>query len=193
MNLATSLGLYAAISKKLDGNLVFPGSEAFYTCFDSFTFSRLHADFNLWAALEPKCANQAFNVVNGDNESWQNMWPKLAKRVGAHIPRNQFQIGVGDDPGSVVELAEKPPLHEVAAEIGLENNLQRSKVEQKIDLVKWSQRADVQETWKKLLDEQGLDKDAFDKATWGFLGFVLGRSYNIVISMSKARKLGWTG
>jgi hypothetical protein len=25
------------------------------------------------------------------------------------------------------------------------------------------------------------------------LGFVLGRNYDIVISMSKARKLGWTG
>lgn len=39
----------------------------------------------------------------------------------------------------------------------------------------------------------GLEKDAFEKATWDFLDFVLGRNYNIVISKSKARKFGWTG
>lgn len=193
MNLTASLGLYSAISKKLDGNLMFPGSEAFYTMFDSFTDSRLHAQFNLWAALEKRCGNQAFNVVNGDNESWQNMWPKLAKRFRCHIPRNQFNVGVGEDPGSVMDLAEVPPIGDNAASIGLENNVSRSKVEQKIDLVKWSQREDVQKAWAELQQEHGLDKEAFEKATWGFLGFVLGRNFNIVISMSKARRLGWTG
>ena len=47
--------------------------------------------------------------------------------------------------------------------------------------------------WEKLQAREGLEKDAFEKATWGFLGFVLGRNYNVVISMSKARKYGWTG
>ena len=140
MNLATSLGLYCTISKELDGNLMFPGSETFYTLFDSFTYSRLHASFCLWAALEPKCGNQSFNVVNGDVESWQNMWPKIAKRIGCHIPRNQFRVNVGKNADSVMPLAEKPPLAEVAAQIGLEGNLRQNNVEQKIDLIKWSQR-----------------------------------------------------
>ena len=193
MNLATSLGLYCTVSKELDGNLMFPGSEAFYTLFDTFTSSRLHASFNLWAALEPKCGNQAFNVVNGDVESWQNMWPKLARRYKCHIPRNQFRVDVGKDADSTMMLAEKPPLAQVAVEIGLEGNLKRNKVEQKIDLVKWSQREDVKQAWEKLAKEQGLDGEAFGKATWGFLGFVLGRDYNVVQSMSKARKFGWNG
>ena len=193
MNLATSLGLYAAISKQIDGNLIFPGSETFYTLFDSFTYSRLHAQFNLWAALEPKCSNEAFNVVNGDTESWQNMWPKLANRFKCHIPRNQFHIDVGKDAGSVAMLAEQPPLAEMAAQLGLEGNLRQNKVEAKIDLVKWSQRQDVKEAWEELVKEHGLDKGAFEKATWGFLGFVLGRDYPVVASMSKARRLGWTG
>ncbi|KAL9103957.1 MAG: hypothetical protein Q9163_001063 [Psora crenata] len=193
MNLATSLGLYTAISKELDGNLIFPGSEVFYTLFDSFTYSRLHAQFDLWAALEPKCSNQAFNVVNGDNESWQNMWPKLAKRFNCHIPPDQFHFRVSEDAGSMMELAEKPPIAETAAERGLENNVPRGKVEQKIDLIKWSKRLDVRGAWEKLCERDGLEKDSFEKATWGFLGFVLGRNYSAVISMSKARKFGWTG
>jgi hypothetical protein len=38
-----------------------------------------------------------------------------------------------------------------------------------------------------------LEKDIFHKATWDFLGFVLGRNYDLMISMSKAREAGWTG
>lgn len=51
----------------------------------------------------------------------------------------------------------------------------------------------MKKAWDKLASSHGLGKDAFEKATWGFLGFMLGRDYNLVISMSKARKLGWTG
>jgi hypothetical protein len=40
---------------------------------------------------------------------------------------------------------------------------------------------------------EALKKEAFEKATWDFLGFVLGRTYNVVSSMSKARNAGWTG
>ncbi|KAL8652498.1 MAG: hypothetical protein Q9226_004250 [Calogaya cf. arnoldii] len=47
MNSGTSIGIYAAVSKELGGQLVFPGSETFHTCFDCFTYSRLHAQFNL--------------------------------------------------------------------------------------------------------------------------------------------------
>jgi hypothetical protein len=60
-------------------------------------------------------------------------------------------------------------------------------------LEKWSQRSDVVQAWERIAEKHGLQKDAFEKATWDFLGFVLGRKYDLVISMSKARKAGWTG
>ena len=192
MNLTTSLGFYAAVCKELGGELPFPGSEKFYTLFDSFTYSRLHAQFNLWAALEPKCGNQAFNIVNGDCESWQNMWPKLAKRFGCHVPPDQFAKPTGDE-GSVMELSKNPPIADLAKQIGLEGKIEPGKVEQRIDLIKWSQKDEAKKAWEKLAQREGLEKDGFEKATWGFLGFVLGRNYNLVISMSKARRLGWTG
>ena len=190
MNLATSVGLYAAISKELGGMFIFPGSETFYRLFDSFTYSRLHASFNLWAALEPKCSNQAFNVVNGDNESWQNLWPKLALKFGCKIPADQFDVPAE---GSTMKLAERPPLADLAPQLGLAGRVGQGEVQQRVDLMKWSQREDVKKAWKALAERDGLEKDGLEKATWGFLGFVLGRNYNIVISMSKARKLGWTG
>lgn len=93
----------------------------------------------------------------------------------------------------MVELAEEPPLKEMAVEVGLEGNLERGRVEQKIDLVKWSRREDVKEAWEVLVREKGVQGDGLEKATWGFLGFVLGRNYSVVASMSKARRFGWDG
>ena len=201
MNLATSLGIYCAVTKEVGQELVFPGSPEFYTSFDSFTSSTLHARFCVWAALSesPKVSNQAFNVVNGDVESWQNMWPKLAKKFGLKVPERMFtpheDIGQMDDHGSVVKLHQYPPITEFAAERGLKDTraATQSFVQQKIDLAKWSQREDVKEAWKKVAGTHGLDQSAFESATFGFLGFVLGRNFDIVISMNKARSAGWTG
>ncbi|KAI9680842.1 MAG: hypothetical protein M1817_004282 [Caeruleum heppii] len=191
MNLTTSIALYAAITKELGRPLGFPGSEAFYTKFDSFTYSKLHAQFQVWAALEPRAGNEAFNVVNGDSESWQNMWPKLAERFRCRVPEDQFSGPAPDS--SVMKLAERPPIAELAPRMGLANRVHQGAVEQRIDLVKWSQNDEVKNAWARLAERDGLQKDSFEKATWSFLGFVLGRNYDLTISMSKARKLGFTG
>lgn len=202
MNLVTSIGLYCAITKELGQDLVFPGSPEFYTKFDSFTSSTLHAQFNLWAALESKekVGNQAFNVVNGDVQSWQNFWPRLAKKFGLKIPETMFteqeQAGVmSPKDGSVMELHPNPPLTEMAASMGLKDTkyTAQSRVEAKIDLVKWAKRSDVKQAWDHLAEREGLEHDAFEKATWTFLVFELGRNFDIIISMSKARRAGWTG
>jgi nucleoside-diphosphate-sugar epimerase len=208
MNLSSAVALYALVSKELspDG-LVFPGSPDFYTKFDSFTNSKLHAEFCAWAALEPRAANQAFNVVNGDVESWQNLWPKIADYFGTKVKPDQFKSAyssgissslsklIGGDASSTMDMAAQPPISVEASTIGLEGTpaLQPNKVEQQIDLVKWSQRSDVKEAWERIAEREGLDKENFDKATWGFLGFCLGRKFDLVISMSKARECGWTG
>lgn len=206
MNLATAIALYALVSKELDAKdegLVFPGSPTFYTKFDCFTNSKLHGRFCTWAALEPRAANEAFNVHNGDTESWQNLWPKVAAYFGGKVKPNQFAASTGSsilkyvagDACSTSKLAPEPPVSERAEELGLQGTpaLEQSVVEQHIDLEKWAQRSDVKQAWDRIADQHNLQHDAFEKATWGFLGFVLGRKYDLVISMSKARKAGWTG
>ncbi|KAJ4351000.1 hypothetical protein N0V95_004234 [Ascochyta clinopodiicola] len=197
MNLATAIALYALISKDLDANnegLVFPGSPSFYTKFDCFTSAKLHAQFCTWAALESGTANEAFNVVNGDAESWQNLWPKVANYFGSKVKPSQFRSNAGDA-SSRSKLAPEPPATVHSSTAGLDGTpaVTQSTVEQHVDLEKWSQRQDVKDAWSRIAEREGLEKDAFDKATWGFLGFALGRNYDIVISMSKARKAGWTG
>ena len=192
MNLSTALALYASVTKELAEPFVFPGNERFYRGFDSFTASGLLGNFSVWAALEPGCGNQAFNVVNGDVDSWQTLWPRMAQRWGVEVPEDMFAV----EPrvkGSATELHENPPIMDAATGIGLKNCLQRGVVETRIDLEKWAQRKEVKEAWERIAERDGLEKEAFGKATWGFLGFVLGRKYDIVVTMRKARKYGWTG
>ncbi|KAK4233580.1 nad dependent epimerase dehydratase family protein [Achaetomium macrosporum] len=193
MNLATALGLYAVVSKELGNKeLPFPGSEAFYTGFGVFTSSRLHAEFCEWAALEPRAGNEAFNVVNGDVESWQNLWPRVAQRFGMGVKPDQFR---DDAPlATSAPMAPKPPLSVVARDVGLVGVAdQPSKLEARVDLVKWSQQQDVKAAWRRLSETEGLQEDAFEKATWWFLKLVLGRNFSVVQSMRKARAMGWTG
>ena len=79
--------------------------------------------------------------------------------------------------------------------LGLEGSaaLEPSYLESRIDVTRWSQRPEVKAAWEQAAAREGLDKEAFEKATWGFLVFQLGRPFDLLISMSKARAYGWTG
>lgn len=151
MNLSLALALYATVTKELGQDLVFPDSPEFYTKFDCFTSSKLHAQFCAWTALEPKAANEAFNVINGDTESWQNMWPNVASHFGLKAKPNQFSSTTNLESSSAT-LHEKPPVSTLAPTLGLANHAltQPSKVEQQIDPTKWPQRDDVKEAWKRV-------------------------------------------
>jgi len=200
MNLATALGLYASIFSSASENkeLAFPGCKDNYMAFNNWTSSKLHAEFCEWAALEPKAGNEAFNVVNGDTESWQNLWPKLCERYGAKVPVSMFSKDgkYKDFESTYVDMATPPPLWHYAEKIGLDpeevkNN--HSFLHQQIDLDKWAKRPEVVKQWEQVRDRFSLHQQTWDNATWVFLGFLLGRGYSCVTTMSKARALGWTG
>ncbi|OBT46792.1 hypothetical protein VE00_01989 [Pseudogymnoascus sp. WSF 3629] len=192
MNLSTSLGIYATINKEINQELPFPGGENFYTRFDTFTSSKLHAKFALWAILAPKAANRAFNVVNGDVQSWQNLWPKLAARFKCKIPADQFTC---PSPLASSTTLSRPPIDALASEIGLKGTaaVKPSTLDQRIKLSEWSKDDKVKKVWDDIAAREGLEQKAFEQATWAFLDFVLGRSYDLVLNMTEARKMGFEG
>lgn len=190
MSLTTALGIYATITKELSLPFTFPGSADFYTRFDCFTSARFHAVFCLWASQEQGCSNEAFNVVNGDTQSWQTLWPLLAKRFDLKVPAQQFKSGQHE---KVVPLIERPPVADHAENMGIADRVRRGEVQMSVDLEKWASREDVKAAWERVAKREGLQEDALQKATWFFLNFVLGRNYDVVISMNKARRHGFTG
>lgn len=85
MNLTLALAVYAAMSKDLGIPLRFPGTPTAYDILLEVTDAGLLARATVWAATEPKCANQAFNINNGDQFRWSEMWPKIARMFDLEV------------------------------------------------------------------------------------------------------------
>lgn len=79
MNLAMVIAVYAAISKELGIPLRFPGKPGAYDSLLEMTDAGLLARATVWAATDERCANQAFNINNGDLFRWNEMWPRIAR------------------------------------------------------------------------------------------------------------------
>ncbi len=118
MNMAATLGAYAAICKETGKPFVFPGSpEQFTACVD-VTDGRILAKQLAWAATTPAAANQAFNVTNGEVFRWNWMWPQLAANLG---------LPAGAYPGKPTPLVEsmagmEPVWDKIVAAKGLKSN-----------------------------------------------------------------------
>ncbi|SDW35227.1 SDR family oxidoreductase [Paenibacillus sp. PDC88] len=79
MNLAMVIAIYASMSKELGLPLRFPGKPGAYNSLLEMTDANLLARATVWAATDERCANQAFNITNGDLFRWNELWPKIAK------------------------------------------------------------------------------------------------------------------
>jgi nucleoside-diphosphate-sugar epimerase len=85
MSIVTIIATYAAIAKELGLPLRFPGKPGAYTALYQVTDSEHFARAALWAASEKACANEAFNVTNGDLFRWQYLWPSFARDFGMEL------------------------------------------------------------------------------------------------------------
>ncbi len=87
------IAVYAAVQSELGLPLDFPGSAQGYAVRTQFTDIGLLARAIVWMAGEPRCANQAFNVVNGDCPRWSALWPEFARNLGISPgPPRDFDI-----------------------------------------------------------------------------------------------------
>lgn len=107
------IAVFAAVQRELGLALDFPGTGRAYECRTQFTDLRLLARAAVWMATEPRCANQAFNVVNGDRPRWSELWPRFAAWFGMKpgVPRS-MSLGA--------YMADKAPVWErIVAKHGL--------------------------------------------------------------------------
>ena len=78
MNLVMVIAIYAVLSKEMGLPLRFPGKLGAYDKLLDLTDAGLLARATVWAATNSQCANQAFNITNGDLIRWNDLWPKIA-------------------------------------------------------------------------------------------------------------------
>lgn len=90
LNIITALGVFAAISREYGMPLRFPGGPQ---RIGEATDARLIAKAMAWAGTSPQCANQIFNITNGDVYVWENIWPRLAELFGMEMaPPHPFSL-----------------------------------------------------------------------------------------------------
>ncbi len=98
MNMGVTLAVYAAICRETGRPFVFPGSPEQYNAVTDVTDARILARHLEWASVTPEAANEAFNIVNGDQFRWRRMWAIVAEGLG---------VEPADYPGHPTPLVEQ--------------------------------------------------------------------------------------
>jgi nucleoside-diphosphate-sugar epimerase len=166
LNEALTIAMYFLICRELGAEAPMPTNQRYWEGTEDVSYAPLIADLTIFVSTRESCANEAFNVTNGDYFSWRYMWPRLA---------------------DVFRAKAKSEQHFVKA-VPREGDLQLE-----WSLAEWCQ--DKRQVWDDLCDRQGLPdaKATFDLAGWEVGDFLFQRTWSATLSVNKARRYGWTG
>ena len=93
MNLPLVVAMYAVISRELGLPLQHPGTAGNWHALYQATDATLLAKAIVWMATDARCANEAFNITNGDLIRWENLWPQIAGYWGMQTgPRRRINL-----------------------------------------------------------------------------------------------------
>ncbi|KAG6782842.1 (S)-8-oxocitronellyl enol synthase CYC2-like [Populus alba x Populus x berolinensis] len=124
MNLIVTISVYAAICKHEGAPLIFPGTKEAWNGYAIASDANLIAEHEIWACVEPKAKNEAFNINNGDLFKWKHLWTVLAQEYGIE----KYGFVEGESSVTFAEkMKDKGPVWE---EIVKKNQLLSNKLEQ---------------------------------------------------------------
>ena len=116
LNLISTLSVYAAIKKELGLPLTWPGKPGAFSSLYQASDSGLLARAMTWMATTPECADEAFNITNGDFFRYENLWPAFADYFG-------MEAGGVKQEDLTVFMADKEPVwNAIVEKYGLEKN-----------------------------------------------------------------------
>jgi nucleoside-diphosphate-sugar epimerase len=166
MNSALTFALYLMVCKELGTEAKMPTNQIYWAGYDDVSDSRLIADLTIYASTNPKCANEAFNVTNGDYFTWKYMWPRLAEYFGATASSDQ------------VFTKPMPAIGTTQLDLSF---------------AQWAE--DKREVWDRICERAGTPsaKATWDAGTWSYQDWVFQRTWSATLSINKAREYGWTG
>ncbi|RLN41201.1 3-oxo-Delta(4,5)-steroid 5-beta-reductase [Panicum miliaceum] len=174
-NVVSSLCVYAAICRKEGAALRWPGSRVAWEGFSDACDAELVAEHALWAALELRCNNEAFNCTNGDVFKWKQLWPALAKHFAV-----EWSGYDGEDRRFKLEEA-MAGKEAVWTEIVRENGLLETKLD---DITTWWSVDGVINADQEQVDTMNKSKEL------GFFGFRhTVRSFDSWITKLKANRI----
>ena len=101
----TILAAYGSIAAHLGAPLCFPGKPGAFSALYQTTEANFLAEAMAWIATAGQCANEAYNVTNGDFFRWEQIWPAFAAFFGVE----PGPVATAD---LVAYMADKGPLWE---------------------------------------------------------------------------------
>lgn len=149
-NVALVIAVHASLARERGTPFFFPGSENAFHARTQFTFVPLLARAVEWMAGEPRCANQSYNITNGDSPRWSELWPRFAAYFGVEAggPRR-------------MRLA---------------------------DAVN-----DNESAWQALVARRGLEPVTLaERVLWPYADYLFAPEWDIISSVSKARRDGFS-
>lgn len=139
MNAAFPLAVYAAVSKKLNQPLEFPGDITSWQANQSTSSAMMNAYMEEWAVLlGPQ--DQKYNTCDSSAFAWEKCWPRIAGWYGIEWTGPQK-----DEDCKAVETAFVPRGY------GPKGVTRR-----KFSTAEWAKRDDVKKAWAELAEEHGL-------------------------------------
>ena len=85
MSWATTVALYFSLQAYLGAEAVFPGSSILYNNRQHMSSATCIAEFSLFMATNPKAANEAFNIVDGVDTTFRDVWEYLGQLFGVKV------------------------------------------------------------------------------------------------------------
>ncbi|KAK8015766.1 3-oxo-Delta(4-5)-steroid 5-beta-reductase [Apiospora marii] len=168
LNVGLTMAVYFLICRELGTEAPMPTNRRYWEGADDATYAPLIADLAVFVSTRRECANEAFNVTNGDTFCWRRMWPRIAASLGARADSEQ---------------GFERPAPEEGGELQLDG----------WGFGEWCR--DKRAVWDELCERQGLPgaKATFDLAGWDIGDFLFRRTWSATLGMDKARRYGWTG
>ncbi|MDA1117530.1 MAG: SDR family oxidoreductase [Proteobacteria bacterium] len=84
-NLVSTIGAWAALCAERGSALDFPGSARCYAALTELSDATQLARAIVWMAGAPAARNQAYNVSDGCQFRWQELWPRIAAHFGLQV------------------------------------------------------------------------------------------------------------
>ncbi|KAL2362490.1 hypothetical protein RJZ56_004623 [Blastomyces dermatitidis] len=184
MNLAYSLGVFAAVHEHLGKPLVFPGNIASFDVIRDLSSAMLNSYMAEWAVLNPVGPNEAFNACDCSAVTPGALWTALAKMYGIECkvpdPNAEYQ--------SLTLPFDPPPRGFGPPE----------KIEFTYSIAAWAYDPQVHTAWQELTQKHGLVHNPFATPAdrnriFGFTDTAILGGTPVHFSMDKSRKLGWHG
>ncbi|KAF9883242.1 hypothetical protein FE257_003836 [Aspergillus nanangensis] len=184
MNLCLPLGIYAAVQKHLQHPLEFPSDLAAWTNIQVLSSARMNCYLAEWAVLTKEAKNESFNCSDDCAFTWEMFWPKLA--AACDLPYK-----------GPIDATEKVKYHEFQTPYNPppRGYGPQALIRSRFTLAEWANRPEVQNAWREIAKEHKLRHQELANMdqVFGFTDMALFFSYPLVLSMGKAKKLGFFG